>query len=93
MIVDVTEFVRPNGKQVASTTEIRNSAAMGYSTMLKLGGRLTAERIGPNVSLCIEKIGVGDLISRIVKEGPKVQLMLAEMLETFNPYELESMTA
>lgn len=90
MRVNVIQFLRPNGRQVSQTTEISDDAAEGYAAMKEAGGRLTAECIGPNVSLCIEKPGINDYLQEVVKNGPAVPEAIAKMLMEFDRAEYDA---
>lgn len=90
MRVEVTQFIRPNARQVVKTTEISDSAADGYAAMKEAGGRLTAECIYGIVSLTVEKPGVNDYLMELVRDGPSVEKAIARMLKNFNRAEYDA---
>ena len=89
MIVQVTQFIRPNGRQEPYTTEVSDECAVGYETMQRNKCRLTAEIIfGDMVSLCIEH-EFGDYRMRLMPNGPQVQAELTDMLKSFDEAEFD----
>ena len=84
MIVEVTQFHRPNGRQTQERTELPNDCAVGYEAMRRKECRLTAEVLSSGlVSVCIEH-EEGDFDIHIVENGPKVQTAIADMLRKFD---------
>jgi len=86
--VEVTQFLRPDGRQQKQTTTLDNMAAQPhYVAMRAAGCRLTAENIHGQVSLCIEH-PEGDFRHKIVANGPLIQRAIEEMLVSFTPEKL-----
>lgn len=55
MIVEVTQFMRPNGRQVQHNLEIDDNCKESYDQLTKCGARLTGEQLMSGfVSQCIE---------------------------------------
>jgi len=83
MLVEVVEFVRPNGRQKKERLEVANDCAVGYEAMQRKGCRLTAEFIMNAVSCCIEH-PEGDFSIVVVANGPLVRTAYEEMLRRFD---------
>jgi hypothetical protein len=69
MIIELTQFVRPNGHKRPTSCEIDDDLASKVKAIRDAGLRLTAEVIGPNVSFCIED-DEEDLAIEIAANGP-----------------------
>jgi exonuclease III len=84
MIIEVTQFMNPSGRQVNQTTKIKDQFQEKYVLMKRLGCRFTAEVLNTGqVSVCIEEPDYGDIDIRIIPNGPKVQSAYEEMLADF----------
>lgn len=68
MKVIVTEFVRPNGRQVERIVQgLSDELIPKINAITKAGMRLTLEHLGNGVSsVCLEKIGDADVMSQLV---------------------------
>jgi hypothetical protein len=83
MLVEVVEFVRPDGRQKNEKLEVANDCAVGYEAMQRKGCRLTAELIINAVSCCIEH-PEGDFSIVVVANGPLVRDAYEAMLRKFD---------
>ncbi len=94
MTIQVTQFIRPNGRQEIATTTVDNKCGDNYKLMRELGCRLTAEvlRTG-EISLCIEHPEHGVFDIRIESNGPAVKHALEDMLMVFSKERLDKWVA
>ena len=59
--IELTQFIRPNGRKVEIFTQVSDSAYEKYAEIRNLSLRLTLERIPPNlVNICVEHQEFGD---------------------------------
>jgi hypothetical protein len=89
MLVNVTQFIRPDGHQRIEYTTVPNDCAVGYKAMQRKNCRITAEAIYGNVALSIEH-EEGDFDIQIVPNGPQVQETLANMLRSFDSMKFDT---
>jgi len=83
MLVEVIQFLRPNGSQKIQYTEIDDDCEEQYELMKQRGWRLTAEQLKTGeISLTIEDPAEGDKEHEIIKNGPGVQKAIAKTLRT-----------
>lgn len=79
--VDVVQFMRPNGRQVAVKTDLPIKYRDCYEEMSKAMCRLEAEHLTTGeVSVTIAHFQHGDIDIEVVPNGPEVQAAICEML-------------
>jgi len=89
--IEVTQFMRPSGRQRIMRTTVPEKCLGSYELMKKVGARLTAEELHTNeISLTIEDPKHGDVTCCIVQNGPKVQETLGFMLQDFTEEKYQS---
>lgn len=83
MMIQVTQFMRPDGRQVPQTTNISNECQSRYEAILESKCRLTAEVLTDGkISLCIESKW-GDYDMKLVSNGPEIITTIEAMLQNF----------
>jgi hypothetical protein len=89
MIVQVRQYLRPNGRIENVTTDLSDDLASHYSEMIALGWNFGAEVLTTgNISLTIEDLDKGeDITGRIVSNDPSVQSAMEDMLREQFPRE------
>lgn len=92
MQVQVTQFLRPDGRVQQATTELSDEPGLEdkYNLLAELGLRFTAEVLTTGeVSTCIEH-ELGDFDMSITPNGPEVQKGMIDMLRRFNENKFHS---
>jgi hypothetical protein len=78
--VEVTQYMRPDGRPVIMHTDIRNSFEAPYKAIRMRGWRLAAEHLaGGSVSLAVED-DEQDFAHEIVDNGPGVQPAIERLI-------------
>lgn len=82
MTLEMTQFIRPNGRKQPTSCEISDDLAGKVKEIHDAGLRFTAEVVGTNVSFCIES-DEEDLAIEIVSNGPGVRETVENMIRKF----------
>jgi hypothetical protein len=94
VIVPVTRFCLPDGRQVPDETTISDDCKAKYEEMRAAGCRLTAEILSNgNVTCCIEHREYGDFDISLTENGPEVQAGIETMLRRFTLEAFEAFKA
>lgn len=89
MIVEITQFIAPRGRQELRKCEVPDDCAVGYESLKRHGCRLTAEVLMTgHVSQTVEHED-GDFLIEITSNGPEVQQALIKMLREFDGAKFE----
>lgn len=85
MDIQITQYMRPDGRQEVRTTPIRDDLADQYDKIRRCGANLTAEVLMTGeVSLCIADSKVEDDFDiRVVANGPAVTQAWESMIGGF----------
>lgn len=88
MIVELTQFMRPDGRQVASSCDVSEELKEQYQQLRSLGCRLTCEVLQTSdISLAIEH-EEGDYAIELCENAPdKPKAALEKLLRRFKPEE------
>ena len=79
-MVDVRQYMMPNGRQVAMKTPIRIAFEVPYRVITMRGWRLAAEMLSDGaVSLSVED-DEQDFANEIVANGPEVQAAIERLI-------------
>ncbi len=92
LIVEVTQFIPPNGRTKDLSVEVPDELADKYHQMRSFGLRLTVERLMTDaISLCIENPQYGDFKMKLYKHnGPDRNDELIEIIKEFDVDEYAS---
>jgi len=93
MEVEITQFMRPNGKQVSGKIEISDDCQEQYDAIIAAGGRLTCEQLMSGVvSQTIEFTdGDVDMILTNPSKESKYREDLEKMIRRYTPEALASL--
>lgn len=84
MVIDVAQFLRPNGQVRQVTVDLPGVIDEQYAKLRNCNVRITAEVLtADEVSLCLEHPECGDFDSRVVSNGPDVPRSLSDMINGF----------
>ncbi len=84
--IHFTQFLRPNGRQVPVTIEMRDEVAPKVKEIEACGCRLTAEHLRTGeVSFAIEEPLLGDMDVIVCANGPELVEPLHQMILRFSP--------
>lgn len=84
MIVEITQFIAPDGEQRTRQCEVPDDCAVGYESLRRHKCRLTAEVLMDGmVSQCVEH-EEGDFLIEVTPNGPPVHKALVKMLREFD---------
>ncbi len=86
--IDVTEFIRPNGRKEIRTLTVDDETFQKYNELIQLNFRVTVERIDSVVSLCIEN-HYADFKSKLIKYNPNIETNICNFIKEFNKEEAE----
>lgn len=90
MIVQITQFIRPNGKQMTHTAIVHDELKANYEAMQACGCRLAAEVLRTGEVSCTIEHTDGDVAIKVVKNLPGIPTAAIEtMLREFNPEAFE----
>lgn len=85
MKVPIVQFMRPSGHQVAESIELPQVTKEQIELIHDAGCRLTAEvLLNGKCSFCVEEPELGDFDQTICENGPRVPVVLTEMIHRFN---------
>ncbi len=89
LVVEVTQFIPPNGKTRDISIEVPDDLTEKYTEMRSLGLRLTVEKLMTGIiSLCIENPEYGDFKMKLFPdhdpEGPDDLTELIDIIREFD---------
>jgi hypothetical protein len=89
MVVQITQFMAPNGEIRERQCEVPDDCAVGYEALRRKNCRLTAEVLtSGHVSQCIEH-EEGDYDIRLARNGQDVITSLITMIRAFDGAEFD----
>lgn len=81
MTVEVTQYLRPDGRAVLMTTDINDAFEAPYNVIRMRGWNLAAEELDGNVSITVEdRAAEQDIACEVVPNGPEVPLAIERVL-------------
>jgi hypothetical protein len=90
VIVELIQFMRPNGRQVPSSCEVSDDLASNYRALREAGCRLTAEVLMTGVVSQAIEHSEGDFAIELCQNAPdKPREALENLLRRFNTADFE----
>jgi hypothetical protein len=94
VVVNLTQFLRPDGQQKPVTCEVSDSLKANYEAIRENGMRLTCEELSSGmVSLALEHRD-GDFLIEVCENAPHLpKLTLEKLIGNFNQAEFDKWLA
>lgn len=89
--IPFVQFLRPNGRQVPTSTMVGDAEYAAYQKLASMGFRLTVEELQNGiVSQCIEDPELGDFDMALSHNDESVKTELSKMLLRFSEFAAEN---